>query len=103
MPEANTTLGILYLKRGQLAEAEEALRAELEAHPQEVKARFTLATVLELEGQSEEVLGLLRSVLNYQLGQTYQKLGRTDAAREQFEVFRKLKDKPRGRADGMRP
>ena len=36
--------------------------------------------------------------IRYQLAQAYQKLGRTGQAREQFEVFQKLKDKRRGGA-----
>ena len=33
--------------------------------------------------------------VRYQLGQAYQKLGRTEEARQQFEVFRRLKDEKR--------
>ena len=32
--------------------------------------------------------------IHYQLGRAYQKLGRTEQAEQQFEVFRRLKDKP---------
>jgi tetratricopeptide (TPR) repeat protein len=138
VPEANATLGIIYLKQGRLAEAEGALRAELEARPGDAKSQNALATVLDLMGRPEEALPLLRRVLesnpdfadaryllgkillaqgdavqavehleaaarvapedaniHYQLGRAYQKLGRTELAQQQFEVFRQLKDKQR--------
>ena len=50
--EANSTLGIIYFKQGKLAEASKALQAELTSHPENVKARFMLATVLDLDGHS---------------------------------------------------
>jgi hypothetical protein len=34
--------------------------------------------------------------VRYQLGQAYQKLGRTDQAEAQFDLFRRIKDKRRG-------
>ena len=33
--------------------------------------------------------------IHYQLGRAYQRLGREEAAREQFEIFQRLKDKRR--------
>jgi Flp pilus assembly protein TadD len=34
--------------------------------------------------------------IHYQLGQAYQRLGRTELATREFETFQKLKDKKRG-------
>ena len=61
--EAQATLGFIYLRQGKLPEAEEALRAELRGHPDDLRARHHLATVLDLAGRPEEALPLLRAVL----------------------------------------
>jgi Flp pilus assembly protein TadD len=49
--------------QGNLAAAGEALRAELASHPGDVRARNTLATVLDLDGKRDEALKELRTVL----------------------------------------
>ena len=104
----------------------------------DMRARNTLATVLELDGKRAEALKELRTVLarrpdyathgicwarfswpkeqlrkprsprtggaagsddpniHYQLGQAYQRLGKSDLAAKEFEVFQQLKAKSRG-------
>src|SRR5437762_3619858 len=61
--DANATLGFIYFKQGRLPEAEQALRAELSTHGDNIRARHTLAAVLDLENQPDEALRLLRVVL----------------------------------------
>jgi tetratricopeptide (TPR) repeat protein len=63
VPEANGTLGVIYLKQGRLDEAAQALRAETTAHPAEVKSANALATVLDLQGKPDEAIPILRAAL----------------------------------------
>jgi tetratricopeptide (TPR) repeat protein len=63
VPEANATLGVIYLKQGKLPEAETALRAELAVRPDDVKSANALATVLDLSGRPEESIPILRAAL----------------------------------------
>jgi tetratricopeptide (TPR) repeat protein len=44
-PDSHYTLGLVYEKRGQYAEAERAMRAALEANPSYVDVYFTLGTL----------------------------------------------------------
>lgn len=52
-PEANGALGEIYRRQGRLAEAEKALRAELDAHPADTKAQQSLALVLDAVREAE--------------------------------------------------
>jgi Flp pilus assembly protein TadD len=79
----------------------------LKAKPDFADARYLFGKVLLAQGAAQEAAQHLEAAarlapedanIRYQLGQAYQKLGRSDAAREQFEVFQKLKDKRRGGA-----
>ena len=103
--EANATLGLIYLKQGKLAEARAALQAELQvnpanpANPANVQAKHTLATVLDLEGEQQEAVTLLRSVLlarpdfadaRYLLGKILLSRGEADEAAEQLEAAARL-------------
>ena len=56
VPEANASLGDIYMRQGDFRAATEALRAELAVRPGNVKARNTLATVLDLDGRSDEAM-----------------------------------------------
>ena len=47
VPQAQGTLGALYLRQGRLDDAESALRAELAAHPADAAAQRDLAAVLK--------------------------------------------------------
>jgi len=51
--EANGALGEIYRRQGRLAEAEKALRAELDAHPADTKAQRSLALVLDAVREAE--------------------------------------------------
>ena len=82
------------------------LRTVLKAKPDFADARHLVGKVLLSQGAGAEAAEHLEAAarlapedanVHYQLGQAYQKLGRTDAAREQFELFQKLKDSRRGR------
>jgi Flp pilus assembly protein TadD len=64
-------LGKILLAKGAVAEAVEELRAAVRLSPDDANA-------------------------HYQLGQAYQKLGRTDLAEQHFAIFKQLKDKRRG-------
>jgi len=66
VPDANATLGFIYLKQGKLVEATAALRGELRNDPKHLLARHTLATVLDLDGQPIEAMTLLRDLLHDQ-------------------------------------
>lgn len=53
-PTAYNTLGVVYLRHGDLASAEHVLRAMLARDPQDTKVMSNLAVVLERRGQGEE-------------------------------------------------
>jgi tetratricopeptide (TPR) repeat protein len=61
--EANGTLGVIYLKQGRLAEAEQALRAELAGHPGDLLSQQNLAVALESLQQPQAAIPILRSAL----------------------------------------
>ncbi len=61
--EARAALGYIYLTQGQLDDAERVLRAELSVRPTETRAKFLLATVLELNQKPDEAMGTLRELL----------------------------------------
>src|SRR2546422_4916026 len=60
-----TTLfrSVLSLKRGSMAEAERDFRAELDAHPRDVRARYNLAFVLLSQQRIDAATPLLREVI----------------------------------------
>lgn len=66
VPDANATLGLIFLKQGKLVEATAALREELRNNPGHLLARHTLATVLDLDGHPAEAITLLRDLLQQQ-------------------------------------
>jgi tetratricopeptide (TPR) repeat protein len=81
-------------------------RAVLKAKPTYADARYLLGKLLLAQGAALEAAENLEAAarlapddpnIHYQLGQAYTKLGRTEAAQEQFDVFRKLKDIRGGR------
>jgi tetratricopeptide (TPR) repeat protein len=61
--EARSALGYIYLTQGQLDSAEQVLRAELAVRPADVRARYLLAAVLELNQKPEEAMEALRDLL----------------------------------------
>jgi Flp pilus assembly protein TadD len=81
------------------------LRAVLKAKPDYADARYVLGKILLARGDAAPAAEHLEAAarlapedanIRYQLGQAYQKLGRTDEAQQQFEIFRQIKDKRRG-------
>src|SRR4029453_5626236 len=81
-------------------EARSLLREVLKAKPDLADARYLLGKILLGQGAASEAAVELEAAaklnpddpaVHYQLRQAYQKLGRTDAAQQQFERFRELK------------
>ena len=74
------------------------------SQPETADARYLLGKILLAQGAATEAVEHLEAAarlapedasIRYQLGQAYQKLGRTELAQQQFEAFQKLKDKSR--------
>ena len=91
---------------GDSAGALAMLRTILKTNPAYANARYLLGKILLSQGEAAEAAGHLEQAarlapddanIHYQLGQAYQKLGRADAAEQQFELFRRIKDRQRGR------
>ncbi len=87
------------------AEARVQLGIVLDARPDFADARYLLGKILLADDdaeaaavQLEAAAGLAPTDPNIfnQLGQAYQRLGRTELAKRQFEIFRDLKQKERG-------
>jgi tetratricopeptide (TPR) repeat protein len=85
-------------------EALPLLRGVLKEKPESANARYLLGKILLAQGAASEAVEHLEAAvrlapedanIRYQLGQAYQRLGRTELAQQQFEVFRRLKDKSR--------
>jgi protein O-GlcNAc transferase len=77
----------------------------LAVKPNYAHARYLFGKILLARGQAQEALVHLEAAVklapgdanvHYQLGQAYQRLGRTEQAAEAFEAYKRLKDKVRG-------
>jgi tetratricopeptide (TPR) repeat protein len=97
-------LAIVLEARQRPVEALEILRGILAASPDAADAHYLAGKILLAQGTPAEAVTHLEAAarltpedagVRYQLGQAYQKLGRTEQAQEQFDVFRRLKDKAR--------
>jgi tetratricopeptide (TPR) repeat protein len=104
--KAMHTLAAVLELDGHPDEALPLLRAVLAAQPQHADARYLLGKVLVAQGSPEDAVRHLEAAIalspdeanaHYQLGHAYQKLGRTQLAEQQFEIFRQMKDKRRGK------
>ena len=91
--------------QGRPDEALRLIREVLSARPGFADARYLAGKILlEKDAPAEAVEQLEAAArlapdeanVHYQLAQAYQKLGRADAARKEFETVRQLKDKRRG-------
>jgi tetratricopeptide (TPR) repeat protein len=89
---------------GRPEEALRLLRQLLKVKPDFANARYLLGKILLAQGAAPEAVENLEAAvrltpedanIHYQLGRAYQQLGRTEEARQEFEVFRQLKDKRR--------
>jgi len=78
------------------------LRNVLRAQPDFADARYLLGKILLLQGETAEAVEHLEAAArlapeeantHYQLGRAYTKLGRTEDAQRQFEIFRQIKAK----------
>jgi predicted Zn-dependent protease len=105
VPEGRSVLGFIQLQTGRLAEAEESLRAELVAHPDQVESQRLLAAVLQAQGRNDEAIPLLRAIVDawpdapdarLRLSEAYTKAGKTELAKEQMETYRRLAKKQSG-------
>lgn len=85
-------------------EAREQLEVLLDARPDFADARYLLGKILLADGAAEDALTHLEAAAGLapedpnifnQLGQAYQRLGQTEQAKRQFELFRELKQKER--------
>ena len=90
---------VLDLNRKPL-EAVEVLRPLLAARPDLADGRYLLGKILLAQGAPEEARAQLEAAAelspgdantHYQLGQAYQRLGRQDDARREFDEYRRLK------------
>ena len=86
-------------------EAIAILRPLLAARPDLSGSRYLLGKLVLAQGDAAEAVTHLEAAMKlapedanirYQLGRAYQKLGRTEQAEQQFEEFRRIKDKPQG-------
>ncbi|MEM8931078.1 MAG: tetratricopeptide repeat protein [Acidobacteriota bacterium] len=96
---AHGALGEIHLRSGDLPAAEASLRAELEHHSDDLRSRYNLATVLELDRRPEEAADLLRVILasapehgdaRYLLGKILLSRGDAASAAVQLEAAAKL-------------
>jgi tetratricopeptide (TPR) repeat protein len=85
-------------------EAMTQLRSLLDLEPRLGKGRYLLGKLLLAQGSLEGALEQLEAAagltpddasVHYQLGQAYQKLGRREEARREFDTFRQLKNEKR--------
>ena len=81
------------------------LRAVLGTKADLPDSQYLLGKLLLAQGDATEAVSHLETAvklapedasIRYQLGRAYQKLGRTEQAEQQFEEFRRIKDKPPG-------
>lgn len=93
-------------------EAETQVRWVLEQQPDNADARYLLGKILLAAGRLEDAASQLESAarlapgdanVHYQLAQAYQRLGRRDASREQFYIYRELKAKSRDQVGELTP
>jgi tetratricopeptide (TPR) repeat protein len=91
--------------QGKAEEAIPLLVALLAEAPRFANGRYLLGKMLLARGEVERAAAELRTAaelspqdanIHYQLGQAYQKLGQPELARQQFDLYRELKQGSRG-------
>ena len=96
---ANLAAALVLIRKGNLVDAEQHLRAELAANPSETRARYHLAYVLEREGKKDDAALLLKELLKqtpehpnarYLLGRILLDQGDAAGAVEQLEASIRL-------------
>ena len=100
-PPLNLAVSLISLNR--LDEALARLHEALRYNPKFPQAHYQLGLVLEKERKFEEAIAPLQRAIeldpsypepHYTLGRIYQRLGKREAAQEQIEKFKKLKQEP---------
>jgi predicted Zn-dependent protease len=93
-------LAIVLESEQKADEARGLLREVLKSKPDLADARYLLGKILLAQGAAAEAAEQLEAAarlnpddpgIHYQLGQAYQKLGRTELAQQQFDLFREIK------------
>jgi tetratricopeptide (TPR) repeat protein len=99
--QSRQNLAIVLDSQQRRGEAIALLRGILLAQPEFPNARYLLGKMLLAEDASPDAVEQLEAAARlapkdanvaYQLGRAYQKLGRTELAQQQFELYRRLKD-----------
>ena len=99
--QARLELGETLLKLNQYHKAVEELVVAARQAPQMASIPFALAKAYKAEGQTQRALEAARKCVeldpqfaagHYLLGQLYRDTGQPELARQQFELFRQLKD-----------
>jgi tetratricopeptide (TPR) repeat protein len=94
-------LGELDARKGDYSKSQEEFSKAVKLQPQDAEARLGLAEALTALNQTSEALSLLmqtvqedptNAVAHYRLGTLYRKEGRMDDAKQEFEIFKGLKD-----------
>jgi tetratricopeptide (TPR) repeat protein len=100
-PPLNFAVSLISLNR--LDEALARLHESLSYNPQFPQAHYQLGLVLEKERKFEEAIAPLQRAIeldpsypepHYTLGRIYQRQGKREEAREQIEIFKKLRQEP---------
>ena len=99
-----STLATVLDLDGRQDDAITEIRAVLRAQPDFADARYLHGKILLARGDAAGAAAALEIAarlapddanIHYQLGQAYQKLGKTELAQQQFEAFQRLKDQRR--------
>lgn len=94
LAQAHIELGCLYLDKGEIAKAQQAIEKGLQLEPDSLKALICQAKLKALHGKEEEAIQDLESLvfrqsrhpeLRYELGALYEKKGSLDKAAAEYK------------------